>query len=159
MGALRDGPACLVSGFANGKTAKDFDATVMHSEGCKLCNPTAGLNRLSGTMDVFVKTKEILLGLLALSILVWNWWRRRLERAALAADEAQKQKLDGFIKQTLEVELEQMDVTDPESLRPYLRRVTAIKQEGAPGLTGKKGSAATSCSRYSSPQMRFGSER
>jgi TRAP transporter TAXI family solute receptor len=120
------------------KSAKDFDAAMMHAEVANYHNPNAGLNRLSGTMDVFVKTKEILLGLLALSVLAWNWWRRRLERAALAADGAQKQQLDGFIKQTLEVELKQMDETDPERLRPYLRRVTAIKQDALRELTSER---------------------
>jgi TRAP transporter TAXI family solute receptor len=120
------------------KAAKDYDAVVMHSEVANYHNPSAGLNRLSGTMDVFVKTKEILLGVLAFSVLAWNWWRRRLERAAAVADEAQKQQLDGFIRQTLEVELEQMDETDPEMLRPFLRRVTAIKQEALRELTSER---------------------
>jgi TRAP transporter TAXI family solute receptor len=119
-------------------TAKSYDAVVMHPEVANYHNPTAGLNRLSGTMDFFVKTKEILLGVLAFTVLAWNWWRRRLERAAAAADEAQKQQLDGFIKQTLEVELEQMDEADPEKLRPFLRRVTAIKQAALRELTSER---------------------
>ncbi len=110
----------------------------MHPEVANYHNPNAGLSRLSGTMELFVKTKEILLGVLAFAILVWNWWRRRLERAATAADAAQKYQLDGFIKQTLEVELEQMDVTEPEKLRPFLRRVTAIKQEALRELTSER---------------------
>ncbi len=118
--------------------AKNYDAAVMHAEVANYHNPNAGLNRLSGTMDVFVKTKEISLGVLAFAVLLWNWWRRRLERAAAAADEAQKQQLDGFIKQTLEVELEQMDETDPEKLRPFLRRVTGIKQEALRELTSER---------------------
>ena len=36
------------------------------------------------------------------------------------------------------VELEQMEVTDPEQLRPFLRRVTQIKQEALRELTSEK---------------------
>ena len=122
------------------KTAKDFDAAMMHAEVANYHNPTAGLNRLSGTMDVFVKTKEILLGLLAARHprveLVAS---PRLEPSSVGGRRGfQKQQLDGFIKQTLEVELKQMDETDPESLRPYLRRVTAIKQEALRELTSER---------------------
>ncbi len=118
--------------------AKNYDAVVMHPEVANYHNPNAGLNRVSVAMDFFVKTKEIFLGVLAFGIIVWNWWRRRLERVAAAADEAQKQQLDGFIRQTLAVEMEQMDETDPERLRPFLRRVTAIKQEALRELTSEK---------------------
>ena len=85
-----------------------------------------------------MKTKELLLGALAFGVLVWNWWLRRVEQAATAADQVQKQQLEGFIKQTLEVELEQMEVADPEELRPFLRRVTGIKQEALRELTNER---------------------
>jgi hypothetical protein len=64
--------------------------------------------------------------------------RRRRERIAALADQVQKQKLDDFIGRTLTVELEQMDVTEPEHLRPFLRRVTKIKQEALRELTSEK---------------------
>jgi uncharacterized protein len=120
------------------KAAKDYDATVMHPEVANYHNPNEGLNRLSMTLDFFAKSKELLLAVLAIGILVWNGVRRRRERAAAAADNAQKQKLDKFIQQTLDVELEQMEVTDPEELRPFLRRVTRIKQEALRELTSEK---------------------
>jgi len=43
-----------------------------------------------------------------------------------------------FIGRTLTVELEQMEVTDPEQIRPFLRPVTQIKQEALRELTREK---------------------
>lgn len=120
------------------KVAKDFDAVVMHRRVALYHNPSAGLSHLSRTMDFFVKTKEILLGILAFSVLVWNWYQRRIELFETAADQVQKQQLEGFIQQTLDVELEQMSVSGPEELRVYLRRVTAIKQEALKALTRER---------------------
>jgi hypothetical protein len=74
----------------------------------------------------------------AFALLLWGLVRRWRERVAEAADQVQKQKLDDFIARTLTVELEQMDVTDPEQLRPFLRRVTQIKQEALRELTREK---------------------
>jgi hypothetical protein len=84
------------------------------------------------------KSKEAVFGAVAFAVLVWGWVRRRRERRAAAADEEQKRKLDEFIGRTLAVELEQMDVTDPEQLRPFLRRVTHIKREALQELTSEK---------------------
>jgi hypothetical protein len=84
------------------------------------------------------KSREVLLGLVAAGLLVWGWVRRRRERAAAAADRIQRDKLEGFIEQTVQVELEQMEVSDPEELRPFLRRVTHIKQAALRELTSEK---------------------
>jgi MYXO-CTERM domain-containing protein len=89
-------------------------------------------------MELASKSKEVLFGLAALAVLAWGWFRRRRERKAEAEARGQKEKLDEFIGRTLAVELEQMDVTDPESLRPFLRRVTQIKQEALKELTSEK---------------------
>ena len=89
-------------------------------------------------MELISKSKEALFGVVAFAVLVWGWVRRRRERIAAAADQVQKQKLDDFIGRTLTVELEQMEVTDPEQLRPFLRRVTQIKQEALRELTSEK---------------------
>ena len=63
---------------------------------------------------------------------------RRREQVAATADQAQRQKLDDFIGRTLTVELEQMEVAEPEQLRPFLRRVTQIKQDALRELTSEK---------------------
>ncbi len=120
------------------KAARDYDATVMHPSVAMYHNPTAALNRLSQALELISKSKEAVFGLIAFIILIWGWVRRRRERIAAAADQAQKQKLDDFIARTLTVELEQMEVTDPEKLRPFLRRVTQIKQEALRELTSEK---------------------
>jgi TRAP transporter TAXI family solute receptor len=120
------------------KTARDHDATVMHPATAAYHDPSAGLNRLSQTMELASKSKEVLFGVAALGVLAWGWFRRRRERIAQAEAQTQKDKLDEFIGRTLTVELEQMDVTDPEELRPFLRRVTKIKQEALQELTNDK---------------------
>lgn len=89
-------------------------------------------------MELLSKSKEALFGVVAAAILMWGWLRRRREQIAAAADQVQKEKLEGFIGRTLTVELDQMKVDAPEELRPFLRQVTQIKQEALKELTSEK---------------------
>ena len=120
------------------KAAKDYDGAVMHPGVAKYHDPSAGMNRLTQSMELLAKSKEVLFGVAAGAVLLWGWMRRRRERAEAIADEEQKKKLDEFIGRTLTVELEQMEVTDPEQLRTFLRQVTHIKQEALRELTSEK---------------------
>jgi TRAP transporter TAXI family solute receptor len=120
------------------KAARDYDAAVMHPGVAAYHDPSGRINRLTRTLELVGKSKEALFGAGAVILLIWGWFRRRRERAAAAADQAQKQKLDEFIGRTLTVELEQMEVTDPEQLRAFLRRVTHIKQDALRELTSEK---------------------
>jgi TRAP transporter TAXI family solute receptor len=120
------------------KVARSYDAAVMHPSVANYHDPSAALNRVAQTLEFISKSKEVLLGVVAFALLLWGLVRRWREQVANAADQAQKQKLDDFIARTLAVELEQMEVTDPEQLRPFLRRVTQIKQEALRELTREK---------------------
>jgi TRAP transporter TAXI family solute receptor len=125
-------------GLTSAKAAREYDAAVMHHGVAAYHDPAVRFARLTRAMELASKSKEALFGVVAFGVLVWGWLRRRRERRAAAADQVQKQKLDEFIGRTLTVELEQMDVSDPEQLRPYLRRVTHIKQEALKELTSEK---------------------
>jgi TRAP transporter TAXI family solute receptor len=118
--------------------ARNYDAAVMHPSVANYHDPSAALNRVAQALEFISKSKEALLGVVAFALLLWGLVRRWREQVANAADQAQKQKLDDFIARTLTVELEQMEVTDPEQLRPFLRRVTQIKQEALRELTREK---------------------
>jgi uncharacterized protein len=120
------------------KAARAYDSSLMHPEVANYHNPSEGLNRLSFALDFFSKSKELLIAVLAVGVLTWDWFRRRREHAEALADREQKQQLETFIQQTLEVELAQMDHTDPEALRPFLRQVTRIKQEALRQLTSER---------------------
>src|SRR5262249_6221590 len=100
--------------------------------------PAAAFKRLTQAMELLSKSKEGLFGVGAAALVVWGWFRRRREQIAAEADRLQKQKLEDFIGRTLTVELAQMDVTEPEELRAYLRQVTFIKQEALKELTSEK---------------------
>ena len=126
-------PALLSAG-----AARNYDAAVMHPAVANYHDPSAGLNRLAQAFEFVAKFKEALFGAGAFALLVWGWVRRWREHAAAAADQAQRQKLDELISRTLTVELKQMDVTEPEELRPFLRQVTQIKQEALRELTSEK---------------------
>jgi TRAP transporter TAXI family solute receptor len=126
-------PAALTA-----KAASDYDAAVMHHGVAGYHDPSASLNRLGKAFEMISKSKEGLFAVGAFVLFIWGWVRRRRERAAQAADLLQRQRLDTFIGETLEVELQQMEVTDPEELRPFLRRVTKIKQEALLELTSEK---------------------
>ncbi len=125
-------------GLIPAKSAKDYNASVMHPGVVKYHDPSAEFKRVSQAMELLSKSKEAIFGLVAGAVVLWGWVRNRRERIAAAADRVQKQKLEGFIDRTLAVELEQMDVTEPEELRAYLRQVTAIKQEALKELTSDK---------------------
>lgn len=120
------------------KAASEYEASVMHPAVAAYHNPSARLNRLSQTMELASKSKEVLFGLAALAVLAWGWLRRRRERLAEAHDRVQKEKLDDYIDRTLRVEVEQMEVSDPEELRTHLRQITLIKQEALQELTSEK---------------------
>ena len=120
------------------KAARDYDAAVMHPRVAAYHDPAARFAKLTRAAELASKSKEAVFGAGAAAVLAWGWFRRRRERRAAAADEQQKRKLDEFIGRTLAVELEQMDVTDPEQLRPFLRRVTHAKQEALKELTSEK---------------------
>ncbi|MEZ6141149.1 MAG: TAXI family TRAP transporter solute-binding subunit [Zavarzinella sp.] len=120
------------------KEARDYDAAVMHSGVAKYHDPNADFKQLSDALELLSKSKEAIFGLVAFTLLIWGWIRRRRERAVAAADELQKTKLDHYIEMTLSVELEQMDFTEPETLRKYLRKVTHIKQDALKELTSEK---------------------
>lgn len=120
------------------KAARDYDASVMHPSVTGYHDPSARIKRVSRALELIGKSKEALFGAGAIALLIWGWFRRRRERIAAASDQLQKQKLDEFIGRTLTVELEQMEVSDPEALRPFLRRVTQIKQEALNELTSEK---------------------
>jgi TRAP transporter TAXI family solute receptor len=120
------------------KAAKDYNAAVMHPSVAGYYDPSAAINRVARALELVGKSKEALFGLITVIVLGWGWARRRRERAVVVADQVQKHKLDAFIGETLEVELQQMEVSDPEELRPFLRRVTKIKQEALRELTSEK---------------------
>ncbi len=120
------------------KAARDYDAAVMHPAAGAYHDPAAQFNRLSQAMELASKSKEAMVGVAAFGVLAWGWFRRRRERFAEAADREQKQKLDAFINRALTVELEQMEVADPEQLRTFLQRVTHIKQEALRELTSER---------------------
>jgi TRAP transporter TAXI family solute receptor len=120
------------------RAARGYDAAVMHPAVAGYHDPSARINRLSQLVELGSKSKELLFGAAAAAVVAWGWFRRRRELRALAVDQAQKEKLDGFIGRTLAVELEQMEVADPERLRPFLRQVTVIKQEALRELTSEK---------------------
>ncbi|MBA4065873.1 MAG: hypothetical protein C0501_19570 [Isosphaera sp.] len=120
------------------RAARESDAAVLHPAAVAYHDPSARFHRLAQAMELAAKSKEVLVGLVALAVLVWGWVRHRRGLRAAAEDRAQKQKLDEFIGRTLAVEVEQMDVTDPEQLRPFLRRVTAVKQEALKELTSER---------------------
>ncbi|MBC7968298.1 MAG: TAXI family TRAP transporter solute-binding subunit [Fuerstia sp.] len=120
------------------KVARDYDAAVMHPAVSSYHDPSASLNRLASALEVVGKSREAILGAITLILVVWGWARRRRERSQATADQIQKEKLDDFIAETLDVELQQMEVTDPEGLRPFLRCITKIKQEALRQLTSEK---------------------
>lgn len=86
-------------------------------------------------LESLVAGKELLFALGAAIYLGWDRRRRVREKEQLQIKLDQKNRLDAYLDQTLEIERLQMNVFDPEQLQGYLDKVTEIKLKALDRLT------------------------
>ena len=67
--------------------------------------------------------------------LLWIRWRSLKKRERQEHLQAQKDHLDEFLKETLKIELAQMETSDPKRLRELFEQVTQIKLQALQELT------------------------
>ena len=86
-------------------------------------------------MESLAATKELLFALGAGLYLLWIRWQSLREREKQAQLQAQKDDLDKFLRETLQVERAQLETSDPKRLRELLDKVTRIKLQALQQLT------------------------
>jgi hypothetical protein len=97
--------------------------------------PEDRIGWLANVMESLAATKELLFALGAGLYLLWIRWRSLKERERQEQLQAQKDRLDKFLKETLQVELAQMETSDPRRLQELLDQVTHIKRRALQELT------------------------
>lgn len=97
--------------------------------------PEDRIGWLANVMESLAATKELLFALGAGLYLLWMRWRSIKERENQDNLQAQKDHLDKFLTETLEVELAHMKTSDPTKLRELLDQVTQIKLRALHELT------------------------
>ncbi len=117
------------------REAAEWDDLPIHGAALDYFQPYRGLGILASLMESLAALKELLFALGAGLYLLWAHWKRRQRRELELAIQTDKDRLDAFLSQTMQIEREQMTCTDSQELRKYLARVTEIKLRALEELT------------------------
>ena len=107
----------------------------MHPIAQRYFNPADNFGMMANVMESLAATKELLFALGAGIYLIWIRWRRMEERELQEIMEHQKEHLDRFLNQTLQIERAQIKSDDVEELQGYMAAVTEIKLKALQELT------------------------
>lgn len=117
------------------RDAPQWTVTKMHPAAQRYFNPEDNIGAMVAFMESIVAAKELLFAIGAGMYLLWIRWRRLKERELAAQISRQKDRLDSFLMETLDIEREQADTTDVEKLQGYLDGVTNIKLQALQEFT------------------------
>lgn len=115
--------------------ARELAPSRLHPLTRRYHDPFGHYGILHTVLEGMAAGKELLFALGAAVYLVWDRWRRLKEKESLELIHIQKERLDAYLERTLEIEREQMKVTDPEKLQKFLDDVTDIKLQALGNLT------------------------
>jgi hypothetical protein len=115
--------------------AAEWTPIALHPAARNYFYPEDRIGWLANIMESLAATKELLFALGASLYLLWLRWRSVREREREEHLQAQKDHLDEFLTETLQIELAQMETSDPEELRGLLDQVTRIKLRALQELT------------------------
>ncbi|UCF34914.1 MAG: TAXI family TRAP transporter solute-binding subunit [Phycisphaerales bacterium] len=107
----------------------------LHPVARRYFDPQDRVGWLANVMESLAATKELLFAFGAALYLLWDRWRRLKERERQALVKAEKEHLDAFLEETLQIEAAQMDTTDVKELQALLDDVTRIKLRALQELT------------------------
>lgn len=116
----------------------DWSPAPLHSVSRGHFDPQDRVGWLANVMETLAATKELLFAFGAGLYLVWDRWRRLKERERQVLVAADKERLDVFLTQTLEIEAAQMETTDLAQLGSFLDEVTRIKLRALRELTNEE---------------------
>lgn len=117
------------------KQARELSPARLHPVTRRYHDPFGQYGMLHTVLEGLAAGKELLFALGAAVYLIWDRWRRLKEKESLEQIRVQKERLDSYLERTLEIERQQMRITDPEKLQDFLDRVTNIKLQALGNLT------------------------
>ncbi len=136
LAALHDKPlGSKIPGLATKSEASAWSLVPLHPDASAHYDPYQGIGLLANLMETVAAAKELLFALGAGIYLLWSWWRELRRREEKHRTRVQKERLDGFLRETVEIEHAQMVATDPVALRGYLDEITRIKLRALEELT------------------------
>ncbi|MEO2023724.1 MAG: TAXI family TRAP transporter solute-binding subunit [Pirellulaceae bacterium] len=126
--------------------ASQWVSTRLHSTAHDYFHPADNMSWIKDIMESINATKELLVALGTGFYLLWLRWRRLKAREADEFLHEQKDRLDWFLQQTLQIEKSQMTCKHVQGLQDFLDEVTAIKLQALRELTeeGLRGDQAFS---------------
>lgn len=115
--------------------ALDRSPVSLHPVSRVFFNPPDQIGQIAQVMESIVAVKELSVALVAGVYLVWTRRKRLRERRMEEVVKRQKERLDTFLEQTLEIERAQMETVEVEELQGFLDQVTEIKLKALDRLT------------------------
>lgn len=136
LAAVHEGSLRLdVPTLIDRKSAASWTVTQMHPTAKRYFNPEDNIGAVVNIMESIVAAKELLFAIGAGIYLLWIRWRRMEERELAAQVSKQKERLDGFLMETLRIERDQATTTDFDKLKGFLDTVTSVKLQAIQELT------------------------
>ena len=105
----------------------DWVPTRLHPAANRYFNPSDDIGQVANVMESLAATKELLFALGAGIYLLWLRWRRLKEQETAELISVQKERLDDYLEETLEIERAQLATNDVAELTKYLEQVTDLK--------------------------------
>ena len=117
------------------RQARELSPARLHPVTRRYHDPFGQYGVIHTVLEGLAAGKELLFALGAAIYLVWDRWRRLKEKETLELIRRQKERLDSYLERTLEIERQQMHISDPNQLQKYLDNVTEIKLQALDSLT------------------------
>lgn len=139
MSALYEGDmATKLSILIPQKSAREYATIAQHPAARAYFDPYEGVGLLANFMESISAAKELLFALGAGVYLLWDRAQRRREAANQLEVHRQKERLDGFLMETVEIEKAQYETTDAAVLQKLLKDVSEIKFRALKELTAEQ---------------------
>lgn len=115
--------------------AVDRSPVSLHQVSRIYLNPPDQIGQIAKVMESMVAVKELSVALVAGVYLIWTRRKRLREKRMAEIVQQQKDRLDVYLEQTLEIERAQIKTVDVAELEGFLDRVTEIKLKALDRLT------------------------
>ncbi|MBI3829971.1 MAG: TAXI family TRAP transporter solute-binding subunit [Planctomycetes bacterium] len=136
--ALYETPAAdRIKQLIPAKQAADWPRLTLHPAAHSYFDPYEGVGLLSDFMQSIAAFKELLFAFGAGLYLAWDRWQKLKEKERQRQLSAQKERLDVYLTETLQIEKAQMSAEDPAQMQAYLHQVTEIKLKALEELTNE----------------------
>lgn len=120
------------------KQAREYATVSQHPAARSYFDPYEGVGLLANLMESISAAKELLFAIGAGVYLLWDRAQRRREAEVQREVNRQKERLDGFLMETVAIEKAQYETTDVVVLQKLLKDVSEIKFRALKELTAEQ---------------------